>query len=66
MRLSVEFEAYGRTIDAIMLDATKQWKELTNDDEAVLPHDTEIHIEQHATTDFKGTVHTRIKVETND
>ena len=66
MRLSVEFEAYGQTMDKIISDANRQWKEFTNDDNAVLPHDTEIHVEQHATTDFKGIVHARIKVETND
>lgn len=66
MRLSVEFEAYGQTMDKIISDANRQWKEFTDNSDEVLPHDAEIHVEQHSTTDFKGTVHVRMKVETND
>lgn len=65
MRISVEFEAHGSTVNEIIEDASRQWREFMTDDRAVLPHDTEINVTPHDATDYRGTVFARIKVETN-
>lgn len=65
MRVSVELEAYGNTMTELMSDANKQWQEFLGDDDASLPHDTEISVERHAEHEYKGTIYARLKVETN-
>lgn len=66
MRASVEFEVFGSTLDEIQENATRSWKEFMEDDEAVLPHDTEIHVEPSTANDYKATVYVRVKVENDE
>lgn len=66
MRVAIELEAYGATMDSIVADATKQWREFIKDPEASLPHDTEISVQQHATHEYKGVVFARVRIESND
>ena len=66
MRVTIELEVFGPTMDDIVADATKQWQEFINDHSAVLPHDTEISVERHAGMEYKGVVYVRRKIENND
>lgn len=66
MRIAVELEAYGSTMDDIVADANKQWQAFTKNPEARLPHDTEISVQRHSSQDYRGTIFARVKVESND
>jgi hypothetical protein len=62
MRISIEFEVFGKTITEIVNEATKSWKEFYEvDDDRALPSDTEFHIEQHSAEEYKATVFMRVK-----
>lgn len=63
MRMSVEFESFGRTMSEMIENATTQWKEFVENDDATLPNDAEIHVESHTNDEYKGVVFARIKVE---
>jgi len=66
MRTALEIEAHGATMNAIVADAPKHCQHCTGNPKAVLPHDTEISVQQHATHEYKGTVFARVRIETND
>ncbi len=63
MRANIEFEVFGPTVDILIFEAKKSWRELTNNQDAELPHDTEINVAPHTASDYKATVFIRMKVE---
>lgn len=66
MRVSVELEVFGSTLAELVQNATDEWREFVESDEATLPHDTEIHVEPSASNDYKATVYARVKVENDE
>ena len=66
MRVSIELEVFGSTLAEIVQNANDEWKEFVESDEAVLPNDTEIHVESSVSNDYKATVYARVKVENEE
>jgi len=66
LRASVEFEVFGSTLKEIKEAALKNWKEFIENDDAVLPHDAEIHVEPSTSDDYKAVVFIRVKVENEE
>lgn len=66
MKVSVKFEVLGSTLDELRRNAAACWKEFNKNDDAELPHDTEMQVEPHAASDYKATVYARTKIEDNN
>lgn len=69
MRVLVEFEVHGDTIDEVIENAEAVWKELRGKD-SKLPNDTEFSMVPNAPgigaqSTYKSTVFARVKVENN-
>jgi hypothetical protein len=63
MRANIEFEVFGETVDLLISEAKRSWRQLTNNPDAELPHDTEINVTPHTASDYKAAVFIRMKVE---
>ncbi len=61
MRVKVQYEVVGSTIDELIQNANIAWHALTDDDED-LPSTTELHITENEATEYKGTVYTQTTV----
>jgi hypothetical protein len=64
MRVSVNFEVLGKTIDNLVEDANSKWKDISGTD-ASLPHDAEMTVEKERRDSggLRGSVFVRMKVE---
>lgn len=64
MRVSMQFTAFGSTVDEVVNNATSTWKRFGGRGET-LPGDTEFTIEEQepGTSILKATVFVRMKVE---
>jgi hypothetical protein len=63
MRQFIEYKVYGKTMAEIGQNAEKEWRELTGDENAELPRDTEIHVTPHTADEYVGNVQIRARVE---
>lgn len=62
MRVSIQFEVLGDSIDEVVENATSEWQKISGDD-SQLPHDAEITIEKQPRGECKASVFIRTKVE---
>jgi hypothetical protein len=64
MRVSVNFEVLGKTIDDLVEDANSKWKDISGT-ESSLPHDAEMAVEKERRDNggLRGSVFVRMKVE---
>jgi len=60
---NVRFSAYGKNIEEIKKNATKQWREFSADPKAELPFDCEFAIKEHSEKEYVADVMIRIRME---
>lgn len=63
MRVRVQYEVVGSTIDELVQNANMAWHALTDDDED-LPASAELHIVENEATDYKATVYAQTQIAT--
>jgi hypothetical protein len=62
MRTNIEFEVFGETIDTLIIEAKTRWRRLSNNPDAELPHDAEMHVTSRGDA-YAARVMIRLKVE---
>jgi hypothetical protein len=69
MRVAVELQATGYTLDGVIESAKNAWQKFSNNENAELPAATEIDIKQEVTVNkdyvYNATVFVRTKIEEN-
>lgn len=64
MRQFIEFKVFGSTMSEISENALKEWREYSQNEEAELPRDTEIHVTPGSVDNhYIGDVLIRIRTE---
>jgi|688.fasta_scaffold16356_3 hypothetical protein len=63
MRVSIEFEVIGSTIDELRHKANESWQEFMNVEDEPLPFDAEFIIRPYEVDHYKATVAVRMKIE---
>ena len=69
MRVAVELQVTGYTLDDVINSAKKAWQKFSNDESAELPAGAEIDVKQELTVNkdyvYNATVFIRTKIEEN-
>lgn len=59
----VKISAYGKNLDDLKKNATKQWRQFVNDAEAELPFDCEFSVREHSEKEYVADVTIRLRME---
>jgi hypothetical protein len=64
MRIAVELQATGYTLDGVVEEARKAWRKFSNNQEAELPAGTELDISQEITVNKDSVYNAKVLIRT--
>jgi hypothetical protein len=60
---NVRISAYGKNLEEIKKNATKQWRAFVGEPEAELPFDSEFSVREHSEKEYVAEVVIRLRME---